>query len=80
MDLYANGLPGTYKCTLLNYSTNAHQTNRGYESSCDAYIESKGNGVLDIHDDAFVFAYLQVNEIPIILTPKECDQDVHKAK
>ncbi len=52
----------------------------GYESSCDANIEPKGNSVLDIHEDALVFAYLQVNEIPVILTPKECYQDVHKAK
>ncbi len=52
----------------------------GYESSCDAYIEPKGNGVLDTHENVLVFAYLQVNEILVILTPKECDQDVHKAK
>jgi hypothetical protein len=52
----------------------------GYESSCDAYIEPKGNGVLHIHEDTLVFAYLQVNEILVILTPKECDKDVHKAK
>jgi hypothetical protein len=43
-------------------------------------INSKGNGALDIYDDALVIAYLQEGEIPIRLTPKERDHVVHRAK
>jgi len=46
----------------------------------DVDMESEGNGALDIYDDALVIAYLQANEIPIILTPKERDRVVHRAK
>jgi hypothetical protein len=37
------------------------------------YIEPKGNGALNIHDDSFVITYLQRCEISIELTPKEQD-------
>jgi hypothetical protein len=43
-------------------------------------MESKGNSALDIYDDEFVIAYLQVGEILIGLTPKERDHIVHRAK
>ncbi|CAK9192243.1 unnamed protein product [Sphagnum troendelagicum] len=43
-------------------------------------IESKGNHVLNIYEDAIAIIYLQVDEIPIRLIPKECDQIVHRAK
>ncbi|CAK9193249.1 unnamed protein product [Sphagnum jensenii] len=43
-------------------------------------IESKGNHVLNIHEDAIAIIYLQVGEIPIRLIPKERDQIVHRAK
>jgi hypothetical protein len=46
----------------------------------DVDMESKGNGALDIYDDALIIAYLQVGEIPIGLLPKEGDHVVHKAK
>jgi hypothetical protein len=46
----------------------------------DVDMESKGNGALDIYDDALVIAYLQANEVLIGLTPKERDHVVHKAK
>ncbi len=36
----------------------------------DVDIESKGNGSLDIYDDAPIIAYLQVGEILIGLTPQ----------
>jgi len=39
--------------------------------SQDEDIEPKGNGALNIHDDSSIFAYLQANEIPVGLTPKE---------
>ncbi len=40
----------------------------------------EANCALDIYDHALVIAYLQANEIPIILTPKEKDRVVHRAK
>jgi hypothetical protein len=43
-------------------------------------MESKGNGALDIYDDALVTAYLQASEVPIGLTPKEKDRVMHRAK
>jgi hypothetical protein len=46
----------------------------------DVDMESEGNGSLDIYDDAFVIAYLQVGNFFIRLTPKERDCVVHKAK
>jgi hypothetical protein len=39
----------------------------------DVDMESKGNGALDIYDDAPIIAYLQAREISIGLTPKERD-------
>jgi len=42
----------------------------------DVNMESEGNGALDIYDDAPIFAYLQVGEIPFGLTPKERDRAV----
>jgi hypothetical protein len=47
--------------------------NMGNENSHVVDIESKGNHILNIHEDAIVIIYLQVGEIPIILIPKECD-------
>jgi hypothetical protein len=43
-------------------------------------MESKGNGALDIYDDAHVIAYMQAREVLIGLTPKERDCVVHRAK
>jgi hypothetical protein len=43
-------------------------------------MEVKGNGALNIYDDAPIIAYLQVKEVPIILTPKNKDHVVHMAK
>jgi hypothetical protein len=54
--------------------------NMGNEISHVVDIESKGNHVLNIHEDAIAIIYLQVGEIPIRLIPKECDQIVHRAK
>jgi hypothetical protein len=36
-------------------------------------IELKGDGVLNIDEDALVIAYLQISKIPTRLTSKECD-------
>lgn len=41
--------------------------------SCDVNIELKGDGTLDIHDDASIITYLQACETSIGLTPKECN-------
>ncbi len=46
----------------------------------DVDMELKGNGALDIYDDAPVITYLQANEVSIGLTPKENDYVVHRAK
>ncbi len=43
-------------------------------------MELESNGALDIYDDATIITYLQANEIPIGLTPKEREHVVHKAK
>ncbi len=48
--------------------------------SHDVDMDLEGNGALDIYDDAFVIAYLQVGEVLVGLTPKERDHVVHKAK
>jgi hypothetical protein len=40
----------------------------------DSYVLDIGlNGVLDVYEGAHVIAYMQASEIPIGLTPKECD-------
>jgi hypothetical protein len=43
-------------------------------------IESKGDGALDLHDDAPIITYLQTNELSIGLTPKGQGCVVHRAK
>lgn len=48
--------------------------------SYEVDMESKHEGVLDLHEDALVIAYLQVVEIPIILTTNEHDCVVHRVK
>jgi hypothetical protein len=46
----------------------------------DVDMESKGNGALDIYDDAPIIAYLQTSEVPIGLAPKERDHVINRAK
>jgi hypothetical protein len=36
-------------------------------------VDMEGDGVLNIHQDTSIVAYLQANEIPIGLTSKEHD-------
>jgi len=36
-------------------------------------VDMEGDGVLNIHQDTSIFAYLQANEIPIGLLNKERD-------
>jgi hypothetical protein len=45
-----------------------------------ANIEPKGDCALDIHEDAHVILYLQVDEVLVGLTPKERDQVLHMVK
>jgi hypothetical protein len=52
----------------------------GDENPCDASIEPKGDCALDIHEDAHVILYLQVNEVLVRLTPKEHDRVVYMVK
>jgi hypothetical protein len=51
----------------------------GNEDNHDVNIELKGNGVLNIHEDAPIITYLQACEVLIGLAFKECDQILHKA-
>jgi hypothetical protein len=69
-----------YLCTLLGLYRDVPQTSMNDGDPHDVDMESKGNGVLDIYDDALVIVYLQTNEVPIGLTPKERDHVVHRAK
>jgi hypothetical protein len=54
--------------------------NMGDDNSCDLEIELKGNGALDIHEDATIIAHLQVHEVLVKLAFKEHDQVVHRVK
>jgi hypothetical protein len=45
----------------------------GNGDSHDMDIELKGDGALNIDEDALVIAYLLISEIPVGLTSKECD-------
>jgi len=69
-----------YLCTLLGCFGDLPQTSVNDGDPHDVDMESKGNGALDIYDDALIITYLQASEIPIGLTPKERDCVVHKAK
>jgi hypothetical protein len=57
---------------MLGHSKDVpHSSMDNGDSRHDQDIELEGNGALDIHEDAFVIAYLQIGEVPIGLTPKE---------
>jgi hypothetical protein len=51
----------------------------GNEDPHGVNIELKGNGDLNIHENAPIITYLQTCEVLIGLTFKECDQVVHMA-
>jgi len=51
----------------------------GNGDSQERDIELEGNGAQDIHDDSWIIAYLQANEILVEITPKEWNHVVHKA-
>ncbi len=70
----------TYLCTLLGCYGDVPHTSMDDGDLHDVDMELKGNGALDIYDDAPIIAYLQANEIPIRLTPKVRNRVVHKAK
>jgi hypothetical protein len=44
--------------------------NKGFQY---IYVDIKGNGALNIHQNTNVIAYLQVGEIIVRLTSKKCD-------
>jgi hypothetical protein len=56
------------------------EINMGTGDSYDVKIDLKNDGALDIKENAYVIAYLQINEVLIGLTPKEHDWVMHKAK
>jgi len=49
------------------------QINMRAKDSHDVNIESNGDGPLDIFKDAIVITYMQIGEVVIQLTPKECE-------
>ncbi len=57
-----------YLCTLLGCFRDVFETNVDDEDHHDVDMESKGNGALDIYDDAPIIVYLQANEVPVGLT------------
>ncbi len=71
----------TYLCTkLLGCFKDVPQINVDDGDPYDVDMESKGNGALNIYDDAPIIAYLQASEVSIGLTPKERGHVVHRAK
>jgi hypothetical protein len=60
----------TYLCIILGCSWDVPQINMCNKHSCDTNIESKGDGVIDIHEDALVISYLQASEILVKLSFK----------
>jgi len=51
--------------------------NMGNKDSHDLDIELESDGVFDIYEYVLIIAYLQICEILVGLTPKECDRVVH---
>ncbi len=62
----------TYMYILLGCSGDVPQGNKGGGNSQSDNDKPKGNSALDIHLDLPVMAYLQVGEVLVGLTPKEC--------
>jgi hypothetical protein len=59
-----------YLRTMLGHSRNVPQSGMDNgDSHYDQDIELEGNGVLDIHEDAPIIAYLQACEVLVGLTP-----------
>jgi hypothetical protein len=56
---------------LLGCYRDAPNIDMNTKDSHGVKIVLKGDDVFDIHDDAFVIAYLEVGEALIGLTPKE---------
>jgi hypothetical protein len=50
------------------------------EDSHSVDIELKGDGALNIHDDLHILLHIYKQMASIILTPKEWDCVVHRAK
>ncbi len=65
---------------LIRCSRDVPQTSVDDGDPYDVNMESKGNGALNIYDDAPIIAYLQASEVLIGLTPKEKGHAVHRAK
>ncbi len=70
-----------YLCILLGCFGNAPHSNMGNKDSCYANIKPKGDGALNILDDALLLhTYKQLIEVSIGLTHKEHDWVVHGEK
>ncbi len=65
---------------MLGHSGDVPHNKMGNGESHDEDIELKGNSALDIHEDAFVITYLQVDEVFVGLTPKEQNRIMYRAK
>ncbi|KAH8976007.1 hypothetical protein BDL97_01G191300 [Sphagnum fallax] len=80
--LHENDFDKIHRVGKVNRDVNGLIYNISFnnEDTSKIHWHSKGNHVLNIHEDAIAIIYLQVGEIPIRLIPKECDQIVHRAK
>jgi hypothetical protein len=65
---------------MLGHYGDVPHNRMGNGESHDKDIELKGNSALDIHDDALVITYLQVDEIFIGLAHEEQDHIMYRAK
>jgi hypothetical protein len=55
------------------------QINMGNGESCDVNTKLRDDGALDIHEDAYIIAYLQACKVLVELTTNECDYIMHWA-
>ncbi len=62
-----------YLCIMLGCSRDVPHSRMGNKDSRNLEIKLKGYGTLDIYEDAHVIAYLQVYEVLVGWTPKECN-------
>jgi len=65
---------------LFGCSRDAPHIDMNTKDSHGVKIVLEGDDAFDIHDDAFVIAYLEVGEVLIGLTSKEWNHVMHGAK
>ncbi len=63
-------IPLCFVKVLWSYTSKWHPSDKDFH---DMDVDLEGDGVLNIHQDTSIVAYLQANGIPIGLTSKEHD-------